>query len=952
MKVSPHTHVESSLTGSPLSAMIKQAVDLERKYFSYTDLGHLGSALKTYGLAKKAGLKPVLGLEFFFKDAKCSIVTGTPADRCRYFNGAIYATTQKAYQELCRVASKTDLPKIQVLEEEQNLWGWNEIEHLSRFDTQFVLSGPHCMVGKAFLADGPTVAEKVLLKLRGYFQERLSLALVCEPWAKKHSAVIKIEYTDLSHDSLLTSDTVTTDKARKIKASDLITRSGHNEIKSKVTNGVYSDVNKRIQNVTEHKGFLPLPCDVTLEINKFFLEMSKKHGIRALASDYAFYATTADHAVQKMVTEGQNQLKSDLCMKSHQDLVNYLVNTLKLVNTEAEQIIANSDTWAKNFDNFELKYEIRLPDSGAVPALQQCMDLVKKNGRMKWDNAEYVSRLREEIQVIVYNGQKDLSGYFLPIADVISHYKENGKLVGASRGSAGGSLLCYLMGITNLDPILYNLSFPRFLSLDRIKNGDYPDVDTDMGDRTLLVGEDGKSGYLYNRWGNKAAQVSTRHMIRLKSAVKDANRYLNNGSVEKEIEVFSKSLPDAPQGIPDKDFVFGYEDSDGNHVPGLIEIHEGLKTYADKRPKEWDIVQKSLGVVRAKSKHASAFSISDVPLLDLLPIKDGHITQYEAKQVETCGILKYDFLTVSNIKDIEVCLKIINKKNVESPTIGYFTHSGKLEYIWDLPNDSEAFKSCWNGETETLFQINTKSMIPFVKDILPQSVEDLSVILALVRPGPMDFTDEVTGRSMAEEYVYRRQGKSQPDLKELYDLIPETYGIIVFQEQSIKISKELGGMAPADAEKLRRLFSKKLKKEAGEMKPVFMATAIPKIGYEKANKIWDMMETSSRYSFNCIDGDQEVLTKTGSYPIRDIAANPFLYQVAYTDLQCSNLRYETPDFGASKGKKEVWTVELNNGKILSATPDHKFLSEGEWVAFKDIVEKGLVLDGTEKAQIY
>jgi intein/homing endonuclease len=144
------------------------------------------------------------------------------------------------------------------------------------------------------------------------------------------------------------------------------------------------------------------------------------------------------------------------------------------------------------------------------------------------------------------------------------------------------------------------------------------------------------------------------------------------------------------------------------------------------------------------------------------------------------------------------------------------------------------------------------------------------------------------------------------------------------------------------------LFSKKLKKEAGEMKPIFMSTAISKIGEEKANKIWDMMETSSRYSFNCIDGDQEILTKTGTYSIRNIVANPHLYEVAYTDTQCSNLKYEIPDFVANKGVKEVWTLELSNGKILSATPDHKFLSNGEWIQLKDIVEKGLSFDETEK----
>jgi DNA-directed DNA polymerase III PolC len=852
ISISPHQHCESQLSGSPLTAMIKRAVDLGRTHFSYTDLGHLSSCLKAYGLAKKAGLKFAPGIEFYLKDSRDELIVGTSADRCKYFTSTLFCTTQTAYQELCRTVSGNDLPKIKIQDEEQSLWSWKELEHLSKFETLLVLGGVHCVVGKSLLADGPELAEKVLLRAKGLFGERLYLALICESWAKKYATVIKIEYTDGTYDSLLASDLVTTNKARRaIKASDLVKRDGHYEVLSKVVGLTYFDVGKRIAKVTEHKGFLPLPCDATLEINKFFLEMSKKYGIPALASDYAFYAEQGDKVVQEMVQEGKNKIKSDLHMKAKEEFESYLKNELKLTGEETGKILSNNDSFAHKFDDFELKYEIRLADSGDIPALQQCMNIIKKNGRMKWDDPVYVSRLKEEILVIAKNGVRDLSGYFLPIHDVVMHHRENGKLVGASRGSAGGSLFCYLMGITNLNPIQYNLSFPRFLSLDRIKNGDYPDVDTDFGDRSLLTGEDGKSGYLYGRWGNKAAQISTRHTVRLKSAIKDTNRYFNSGTVEKEIEILTKALPDAPQGVPDRDFVFGYEDSDGNHVPGILELNSALKTYTENRPKEWDVVQKSLGLIRATSLHASAFAISNIPIQDILPTRNGYITQYEAKQVEAAGILKFDFLTVSNIKDIETCLNLINKKNNESPTIGYFTHRGKQEYIWDLPNDLDAFKSCWNGNTETLFQINTNSMVPFVKEILPQSVDDLSVILALVRPGPMDFIDETTGRSMAEEYVSRRQGKSQPDLKELSDLLPETHGIIVFQEQSLKISKELGGMAPSDAEKLRRLFSKKLKKEAGEMKPVFMGTAIPKIGEEKANKIWDMMETSSRYSFNC-----------------------------------------------------------------------------------------------------
>lgn len=848
MKLSIHTHCESPLTGSTVANMVDRATALGRTHFTYTDHGHLSSCLKTYSLAKKKGLKFIPGLEIYFKDSTCPIVSGTTANRCKYFTATLFCKNQQAYQELCKIVSRTDFPTTEIYEEVQQLWSWKDLEAIAKFDIDIVLGGPHCVVGKTLLA-GTDVGEAIFLKLKKIFPDRLFVSLICEPWTKKWNSVVEIELTDGSKVSCLANDLVTTDRAKRFKALDLIERHGHNTLKSIFSNNINREINGDIASVKLHKGFLLLPGgDILLKVNRLLLNLAQKHNVPVLASDYAYYAKKEDKVVQTMRQEGTNKLQPNLYMKSSEEMATYLKEAMELNDSLIQNIYDNQELFCKRYDKLELKYDWHLPDSNGDP-IRQAMEIIRKNGRMKWDNPIYVSRLKEELEVIAKNGVKDLTGYFLPICDVMTFYRENNELVGPARGSAAGSLFCYLLGITQVDSIKAELSFPRFLSVDRIKNGDYPDVDSDFGDRTLLVGEDGKSGYLYGRWGDKAAQISTRHTIRLKSAIKDVNRYFN-GKVEAEIEIFSKALPDPPQGVSDLEFVFGYDDKDGNHNLGLIEIDTALQNYIEKRPQEWDIVRKSLGITRAFSQHASAFVISDIPIKDIVPTKDGHITQYEAKAIEMAKLLKYDFLTVLNVKDIETCLKLINKKNNENNTIGYFTHNGQKLYIWDLPEEPDVFRSVWDGNTVTLFQINTVSMIPFVKSIMPESVNDLSIIAALVRPGPMDFIDAVTGRSMAEEYVCRRQGTSEPDLKELYDLIPETKGVIVYQEQSLKISKELGGMTPSDAEKLRRLFAKKQKKEAGDMKPVFMNTAIARIGEEKANKIWDMMETSSRYSFN------------------------------------------------------------------------------------------------------
>jgi DNA polymerase III alpha subunit len=744
------------------------------------------------------------------------------------------------------------MPKIEVQEEEQNLWSWNELEHLSKFDTLLVLGGIHCMIGKTLLAAGPELAEKVLLRTKELFGPRLSLALICEPWNKKYATVIKVDYTDQSYDSLLASDTVSTDRARKIKASELISRGGHKFIESKVVGSTYFSVGKEIAKVTEHKGFLPLSVDATLEINKFFLEMSKKHEIQLLVSDYAFYAEKEDHIVQTVVLENKTKIKSDLHMKSEEEFDRYLSSQMDLSALDRTAIIESTNNWAKNFDNFELKYEWRLADTGSVPALQQCMEIIKKNGRMKWENPEYVQRLREEIEVIAYNPKKDLSGYFLPIVEVLDFYKKNGYLTSIGRGSAGGSLFCYLLEITHIDPIEWNLPFSRFFSLDRIMNNKLPDIDVDLPTRTPLISKDGKSGFLLERWGNKACQVSSRATVRLKSAIKDTNRYFNNGSVEKDIEIVTKSLPQPPQGVPDHDFVFGYEDTDENHIPGLIEQSDVLQKYSINRPKEWEVVKRSMGLTRAFSVHPCAILLSDVPISDIIPTKNGTICQYEHKQAEEAGLIKFDFLTVNQLLDIQECIKLINKKNGDPISPSHFTHNGKKEFIWKLPQISEVYKSTWNGENKTLFQIHTPGMSNFTKELLPEKMMDIASTLALERPGPLDFKNEVTGRSMTEEYLYRRQGKSEPDIKELAELLPDTYGIICYQEDLNKIARNIANMDGETAEKLRENMAKKKLSELIKMKPQFIEGTSKKIIMEIAETIWNQMVTFGRYGFSII----------------------------------------------------------------------------------------------------
>ncbi len=851
MEASPHTHVESPITGSSVDTMIARAIKLGRTHFSYTDPSYLSSAYSAYEKAKKKGMKYIPGIEIFFKDLECPIVSGTKSSKAKFFKLTLHATDQEAYQKLCEISSRERSAKTVSYGSEFPLWTWKDLEEISRYKVTAVSSDANDIALKHLFTGRPDLSEKVVLKLKELFGNRYYLTVTGIKMDRTWESFVKINFTDGSSSVVRSTDRVRTKELRLgVRASELVEKTKFTFIESIIQSGRFIPIYKPIQSSELKEGYLKLPEDPQEKANRLAYALAMRHGIKVLYSDYAYYAEPEDKTVQD-VRLSQDGIKeyAKRHMQSKEEALAYLTETLKLSKEQAAQVLKNNSEWASLFDGFELNYDYSIPEvEGGQDPARLAMDIIKQTGRMKWDNPTYVERLKYEFQVLANNGKVNLLPYFFPIRDVLNYYIENHQLTGPARGSAAGSLLLYLMGITQVDPIKYGLSFERFLSLDRILSGSFPDVDSDLVSRDLLVGEDAQSGYLYGRWGNKAAQISTRTMLRLKSAIKDVNRYVN-GSIEPEIEKLSKSLPPAPQGISDLDFVFGFEDDDGNHQMGLIEINSDLKNYAESRPVEWDLVKRCLGISRQHSKHASAFVIANKPVSSIVPMH-GSITQYEAKAVEKVKLIKYDFLVVKQLEDIQKCIELINKKDGVSLPTGRFMLNGKETYIWDLPEDQNVYTSIWEGDTETLFQINTRSMVPFVQQILPKSISDLSDILALVRPGPLDFVDEATGLNMAEEYIQRRFGNSKSSIPELAELLPETFGVMVYQEQVSKVSRILGDMKPGDAEELRRVFSKKDKKKSLEMKPLFMKGAVEKLGEQKAEVIWSQMETFSRYGFN------------------------------------------------------------------------------------------------------
>jgi DNA polymerase-3 subunit alpha len=319
------------------------------------------------------------------------------------------------------------------------------------------------------------------------------------------------------------------------------------------------------------------------------------------------------------------------------------------------------------------------------------------------------------------------------------------------------------------------------------------DVDFDVGNRDAAI------EYLKEKYGNRMIQLSVDVKAKIKTAIKDCERAIL-GAVRKETEDLCTSLPNPPQGADEYDYVFGYTDEDGIYQTGLLEITPSLQQYRDNNPDIWDSIVQTLGILKNKGAHACGIVLAPRPISEYIPltaVSGEPVTGFSPKSLEIAGLIKYDILGVNTLNDISGALKLIEER------------TGKKLDPYTLPDDDEVYKQFHLGNTETVFQFNTQSVIPYLADIKPISRDDLSTITALVRPGALDAPSD-DGRTMAQVYVARRKGETvryiHPSLE---PILKDTEGTIIFQEQAIRIFKEIGGLNAVQAEDARRAIGKK-----------------------------------------------------------------------------------------------------------------------------------------------
>jgi DNA polymerase III subunit alpha len=438
-----------------------------------------------------------------------------------------------------------------------------------------------------------------------------------------------------------------------------------------------------------------------------------------------------------------------------------------------------------------------------------------ESGMLKHDLAEYSERLDLEIRMIQ---QMKFSGYFLVVWDFIRQARETGIAVGPGRGSAAGSLVGYAMQITDIDPLQYGLLFERFLNPERIS---MPDIDIDFCTRRR--GE--IIQYVTEKYGREqVAQIITFGTLGARGAIKDVGRVLDFkvGDVERITKLVPNQL-----NIKLKE-AFKQE-------PGFDEARK-----KDARVGEiLDIACNLEGMARNASIHAAGVVISPTPLKELVPLyktnKDEVVTQYDMVGLEKLGLLKMDFLGLTTLTIIEDAVKLIAK------------HRGIEIKPEDLPLDDEkAYSVFTKGFTSGVFQFESRGMRDILMRYQPTRIEDLCALNALYRPGPIQG-------GMIDDFIARKHGKKQVvyDLPELKEVLEETYGVIVYQEQVMQVANRIAGYSLGDADLLRRAMGKKKAEEMAKQRDRFVKGALER-GHpqKKVEKIFDFMEQFAGYGFN------------------------------------------------------------------------------------------------------
>ena len=430
----------------------------------------------------------------------------------------------------------------------------------------------------------------------------------------------------------------------------------------------------------------------------------------------------------------------------------------------------------------------------------------------------YLERLEFELTTILKMG---FPGYFLIVGDFIQWAKNNGCPVGPGRGSGAGSLVAYALKITDLDPLEYKLLFERFLNPERVSMPDF-DIDFCQSNRDRVI------EYVKDKYGkNAVSQIATFGTMAARAAIRDVGRVLDMGY--NFCDGISKLIPNKP----------------GQHITiaGAIEVEPLLAERLEKEDEVKTLLalaQKLEGLTRNIGMHAGGVVIAPGKLTDFCPLyqqpgSESAVSQYDKDDVEAIGLVKFDFLGLATLTILEIARQFIIQRHPEEKNFAF-------ENI--ALNDTKTYQLFSDGKTEAVFQFESRGMQGMLKEARPSRLEDLIALNALYRPGPMD---------LIPSFVNRKHGKEEVEYPHplVAEMLSETYGIMVYQEQVMQTAQILGGYSLGGADMLRRAMGKKKAEEMAEHRSIFRDGAAKNgLSTEKADEVFDLMEKFAGYGFN------------------------------------------------------------------------------------------------------
>lgn len=814
-----HLHTEFSLLDGAikLDQLIKYGKEHNLKALAITDHGNIFGAVKFFQKCKKAGIKPILGMEAYITED-----ASVRSSDNRYYHMIILVQNEIGYKNLCKLIAFS-------------------------FKEGF------------------------------YFKPRIDYAIL-----KKHSEGL-----------IVTTACLGGHIPQLYKRGDI--------------EGVHKQIDWFLEVFGKERFYLEVQPEDQEEqktLNKNLYALAKERDLHLLAAGDCHYPTLDDHEAHEVMLNIQTHGKlTDPDRFTFGDCRTYIRTPKQMLEefNEHPEAIWNAGKIADmcdfdfemgvlHFPNFPVP-EQYTEESYFIHLCKQGLELLFQKGFIPEEERDkYHKRLDVEIKLIIKMGYV---GYFLVVGDFIQWAKKEKIPVGPGRGSAAGALVAWALQITNIDPLKYNLLFERFLNPERVS---MPDIDIDF----CIEGREKVIDYVREFYGHdNVCQIITFGTMMAKGVLKDVSRVLSipfedaNALTSLIPNQLNISLKEAKEQEPRLQ-----EMIDGNpQVAQLFEIAERLE-----------------GLTRHASKHAAGIVISPERIDDVLPVyipakTNDLVTQYAMTELESIGYLKMDFLGLKTLTLIDRTVKMIEKN-----------HGTKIDIDMLPLDDPKTFELICAGKTSGVFQLESEGLKEVLRKLQPDKFEDIIAVNALYRPGPL-------GSGMVDDYIERRHGRQKVTylLPQLEEVLEETYGVIVYQEQVMKIASSVAGYSLGEADILRRAMGKKKVEVMAEQAKIFVEKSQAlNVDAKKAQELFDLMAYFAGYGFNKSHSAAYALI---AYQTAYLKANyPAEFMAALLSLESTNA--EKLSFYLEEVKQmeiEILPPHINKSEIDFSVHDGKIL---------------------------